>query len=316
MKIQQMFFLTLVFGVLIFSAVKVFAIGQISTPIVVKDALRGQIIKETLHITNSKSVPLIFELKATGDIVDWAAFYKDEELKTPISELEVSPFFYNEAYVVLTVPADAPNGDYEGTIDVITNASRNEQSSQAASVNFSVSREVAIAVSGKEVVDLEAMIIPAEYIASADHPIKIRVIYQNHGNVAVRPDVHLKIDSEEKTIFNAIFPYPDSEDAVKAGERKELPLIEWQAAGQPEGKYRALAKVMLDKDVIKEERFQFDIISSGAAAAVLGANTEGEEENAQTMVWYVLGGIVAVAVVLAMIVISNKRKNKNQIINN
>lgn len=323
--IKKIAFLTL-FAALIIADSTVLAIGQMSEPIVVNDALKGQEIKDTISVTNSEDRVLEVKIQAEGQIVDWTTFYaiEDKELANPITELTLPARGSAKAIVLLRVPDDAPNGTYKGVIAAISKLTEKTQSSAndgTANVLQKIDREVTITVSGKEIVKLEAAVLPLTYGIPAGQKLQVKAIYDNQGNVAVKPDLQLKITNADATsvLHNAIYPYPDNESAVKALERREFPnMIEWQTTGQPEGKYQAFVKVMLDGDVIKEENFQFDIISAQAAAAVMGANTSnpafGDEKNQMPM-WYILAGIAGAAVVLATIALFGKRK-KNQVVDN
>ncbi|MDP3882700.1 MAG: hypothetical protein Q8Q48_01455 [Candidatus Staskawiczbacteria bacterium] len=84
-------------------------------------------------------------------------------------------------------------------------------------------------------------------------------MYDNQGNIAVKPDIQLTIKKGENTVFNAIFPYSESQEAVRAYSIKEVSPIEWQTAGQGNGKYTAELKVTLNGEVVAEDDFRFSI---------------------------------------------------------
>ncbi len=313
------------FAVSISVASAVFAIGQMTEPIIINDVLKGQEIKDTISVTNSEDRVVEVKIQAEGQIAGWTTFYAidDKDLTHPITDLTLPARGPAKATVVFRVPDDAPNGTYKGVVAAISKLAEETQSnanSGAANVLQKIDREVTITVSGKEILKLEAAALPMKYGVPSGQPLQIKAIYDNQGNVAVKPDLQLKIANIDNTttLHNAIYPYPDGEDAVKALERREFSnMVEWQTTGQPEGKYQAYVKVVLNGNLIKEENFQFDIISAEAAAAVLGTNTSnGDSEAAQMMMWYIFGGIVALAVLVVLVKVFKKGKlASNQSIN-
>lgn len=251
----------------------ILAIGQMTEPIVLENALRGQEVRDTISVTNSENKEISVKLTAEGQISGWAVFYatEDEGLANPIDELVLPVRGSAQAIVILKIPTDIPNGDYVGSIGATSKPTEKTQSSlNDASVTISqkISRPVTIKVTDTEIVKLEPMVFPMEYSVAVGQPLKIKAVYDNQGNVSVKPDIQFKITNADATtvLHNAIYPYPDNEGAVKSLEIKQLPeIIEWQTAGQAVGRYQAYAKIMLDDTVIKEENFQFDILPAGLA---------------------------------------------------
>lgn len=299
----------------------VFGIGQMSEPIVISNGLRGQEIKETVSVSNSENKKVNIQLNVEGQIDNWATFYEidDKQLSNPITELTLPELNSAQATVLFKIPADTPNGTYTGVINAISMPVESNKSSinnSLVTVAQKIGRDVTIEITDNEIFKMEASVFPLQYEVPVGRSLDIKAIYNNQGNVAIKPEIQLKISNIDTGVIshNAIYPYPENEKPIRAFEARQFPnIIEWQTTGQPEGKYQAYVKVMLNGDLIKEENFQFDIIP--AEAAVLGASDVGDgTENSdgdQAVIWYVLGGIVAVAVVMAMVVILKKNKNQN-----
>lgn len=289
-------------------------------PIVIDDAVRGQEIKDYISVTNSDYSEVVVELSAEGQIADWITFYstEDKNLVTPITEITVPSQNQKRAFVKFNLPDDLANDTYTGLIVVSTKSADMTQSNKKASVSLaqSIDREVTIKVTGEEIVKLDAVVFADKNKIAIGEPLNIKAIYNNQGNVAVKPDLQLKITeiNSSKIVNNAIYPFPETEKSVRALEERTLDnIIQWQTAGQILGRYQAEVKVLLGQEVIKEEKFQFDIISA-EAAAVLGANISVDDSNNandQTIMWYVLGLIIAVVIVLAAIKIFGKNRSIN-----
>ncbi len=268
-----------------------FAIGQMTKPIVLKDVLRGQTVESTLILYNSEEKEVVYQLIAEGGIKNWTAFYLPTDLENPISEIKILAKSNIKAVAKFTVPKDTPNGEYTGEVAIVTLPEKKQNEGISASVGLKVGREVLITVTDKEIIKFETTIIPLKYGVGKGELFKIKVIYDNQGNVTIKPDLHLKIIQIRtgNVVHNAIYPYPEGEELVRPLERKIFEnLIEWQTAGQENGKYRAEIKVLLDGKTYKEESFRFtigvDIEKLLAAVAFLGGGN-------LTLGWFIIGAI-------------------------
>lgn len=306
-KYSAVIFLILVFGLIgqILGAPSAGAIGQITEPIVIKSAMRGQSATAILTILNSEDKEIKVDLKAEGQITGWATFYdiNDKNMVNPISQLSLPIKAYQDAMVKFEIPKDAPNGVYTGVIGVASIPEKNASTTESSSsVSQRIDREVSITVSDKEIIALNVSVIPASYDLTEKESLKIRIIYDNQSNVAIKPDAQLKISRDGQPIYNAIFPYPENEIAVKPQEIKELPApIEWSAANQPVGKYRAEIKILVNGQTVKEEGFGFSIgvfnpasdqVSNKIFAAVAAIGWGN-----LTLGWFIIGGLLLLAVV-------------------
>lgn len=238
------------------------AIGMMTQPILVKNILRGQDTVTKITLLNSEDKKVTYGLKAEGQIATWATFYKidDVKLENPIKEIMIPVKGFADVRVKFSVPKDMPNGKYTGQVLAFLTGS-GEIKNEEASVNVSqqVGREVTIFVTDKETFQFKATFIPVTYDVQPGKPLKIRVLYDNQGNVAVRPDLQLKITKEGKTIYNVIFPYPEGEESARALGIKEIPAIEWQTTGQESGNYKAEFTVFLNDKEIQKESVSFSI---------------------------------------------------------
>lgn len=286
------------------------AIGMITEPIVVKDILRGQETLVTLSLFNSENKEVAYGLKVQGQIANWATFYKidDKEFKNPITEFKMPVKDYADVKVKFSVPKDAPNGTYTGEILAFL-ASSGEIKSQETSTSVSqqVSREVTITVTDKEIIQLKTAFIPPAYGVQRGKALKIRVLYDNQGNVALKPDLQLKIIKDGNTLYNAIFPYPEGQEAVGGYATKEIPPVEWQTTGQQNGNYKAEFTVFLNGKEMQKETVSFSIGSyeNGFLAAISfvgGGNA--------------IFGWLALATVLVVLALALSKANKTDYLKN
>lgn len=283
------------------------AIGQMTEPIVINDALRGQEIPQRVTLINSENQVVTFKVVGTGQIKDWVSFYEESDLSKALSEVQVSANYYHNVKAVFRIPNDTPNGTYTGMIDAII-APNQDANSQSTSVNMKVSRAVTINVSDKEIVALDAFIVPVDNTVLAGKPAQIKVTYDNRGNVSLKPSLQLKVyGANNAVVFNAIFPYPDNIDAVKSLERKELPLIEWPTAGQDAGEYLTEVLVLIDGKEVKMEPITFRVTDSQLPGSMGGAMANLGSIPVQWLI-VVVGLIVTVAALLFMLLIKKTKK--------
>ncbi len=284
----------------------VFAIGQMTKPIVLENVLRGQTVQETLILYGGER-EMTYGLMAEGEIKNWARFYLPDDLENPITEIKIPANVHLNAIVQFQVPKDTPNGKYTGSVVIFSQPEKEEKEGIMASVGLMVEREVSITVTDQEILKFETAIIPLKYGLGRGEPLKIKAIYDNQGNVAIKPDLQLKITQIRtgNVIHNAIYPYPENENPIRPFERREFPnLIEWPTAGQENGKYKADIKVLLNGKVMEEESFIFDIVVDILALLFSAVLPAVSKLGGGSLIfgWFVLGGILlAIAGILTLI---------------
>jgi len=279
----------------------VLAIGQMTQPIIKENVLRGQEVTDILILSNPDSKDEACRLAGEGVIADWASFYKidDQNLENPITEVLIPAESGLRVFVKFSVPQDAPNGEYTGEVVLYNIPGQGEEvvdDNVSVKITQRIGREVMIGVTDQEIVEFRTSIIPLKYGLAQNEPLKIKAIYDNKGNVSIKPEVQLKVTQFDtgKIVHNAIYPYPENEDAVRVFSSKIFEtLIEWQTTGQEKGAYKAEIDVLLNNKVYQQEDFSFSI---GAASSVLGASAINFK-----VIWPVAIAVVLLAVVLLLI---------------
>jgi len=244
--------------------INVLAIGQVTEPIVITNALRGQDITDTLTLLGSENKEVTYGLRADGQIAGWATFYKidDKELTQPITEIKIPASAYLDATVKFSIPKDAPNGEYKGEVVVSytpTVASTSDQKS--STVSQEIGRDVSITVSDKEMVKLDASVIPEKYNYTKDELLNIRIIYDNQSNISLTPQAQIKIKNKEQTVYSVIYPYPDSEPAVKTLTQHEIPTIKIPLTNLTDGDYIVGISFLHNNQSVLEKKFSFTVSS-------------------------------------------------------
>jgi uncharacterized membrane protein len=301
-------------------AANVFAIGMITEPIVIENILRGGEISKTVTVFNPEGSEVVYTLGTEGGIKGWAEFFEIGKLDTPVTKVNVPAKTYYDVIAKIKVPDGTPNGEYTGEIFVkLEPKEQPNEGENTVSVAQMISREVRIKVTDQEVIKLDTTLIPETYDVKQGQSLKIKIIYENLGNISLKPNLQLKITStsDEKAVFNAIFPYPETEDAVKPGETKTMPIFEWQTTGQPKGRYGVEVTTLIGSEVSEKNDFHFNI-----GDVSLGGELGSKEDSSLTknkflaavsligggnliLGWIVIGGLL---LLLTFVLILIKRK--------
>ncbi len=252
------------------------ALGQMSEPIDIKDAMRGQQINQEIIVINNEDKKIAVEFTASGQIEGWVKFYKPGDLKNQVSTTSAEVGKNLNMIAVFSIPNDIPNGEYTGYVSVSNLPDLYVDKNQSgASLTQKIDRQVTIKISDTENVKLEVSVIPETYDIGLNQPLKVRVIYDNQSNISLTPSVSFKIktaDEEGKTVYNVIYPYPEGVAAVNSRGYFEIPALEIPTTGIAKGKYLAqLQFIRGDKSLI-DKQFSFSVgAPSSAFASKIGA---------------------------------------------
>lgn len=250
------------------------ALGQMSQPIKIDNALRGAQINQEITAVNTENKKITVEFTAGGQIKDWTKFYKTNNLKNSVTTTTIEAQANLSMIAIFSVPTDAPNGEYTGVVSVTNVPDKTAAPDQSsASLSQKIDRKVTIKVSDQEIVSLEVSVIPKAYEIKAGDPLSVRIIYDNRSNVSLKPSINFKIKADEKTVYNVIYPYPESELAVNPQAIQEIPALEIPTMNLGEGKYLAQLEFMRGDKVILEKQFGFTIGKTNAGAS--GSSSKG-----------------------------------------
>jgi uncharacterized membrane protein len=237
-----------------------FGIGQTTDPIIISDALRGQTFQKEVIVINTEKEPATVEIVADGDIADWTKFFRKTDLSAPIASIDLDQGERINLFAEITIPNDVKNGKYSGFISAIKKPKSQENSSDSSSsVNQKIDRVVEIEVKDEENISIRVSVIPESYDIDEKASLKVRFIYDNIGNVAVKPDINFKIKKDDKSIFNIAYPYPENLESVKPKAIFEIPEIEVPTVTLEKGDYAAEIDFAVDGDIVSSEQFRFSI---------------------------------------------------------
>jgi len=307
---KKFIFFVLFFGLISALTVpaEVGAIGQITEPIVIENALRGQEVVSKLTLLNSESTTSLIGIMAEGEIAEWATFYakEDSQFENPIEQVEIQAGVYQDVMTVFRIPEDIANGEYVGEISAVYNPSEQagaEEEETSSTVAQKISRQIRITVSDDEVIDLSVSIIPEKYDYHPGDKVKIRVIYDNQSNIMLSPSVQFKVKKDDAVVYNVIYPYPDGEAPVRSMSMREVPSYEIPTDSLGQGKFLVELDFLRGDEVLTSDSFSFTIAPGGLFK---GAMISKLKDN--------FVGVIIVILVLAGLVITVSLVKKNKAI--
>ena len=250
----------LILGMAMFQPLTGFGIGQMTEPIIIKNARQGEVFEKTLYFFNTEKTEDVFQIIAENDIADWVKFYDPKNPEIPIEEISIPQNSRYDIIAKFSIPEGTPNGKYLGIVG-ITVSSKDESLGEdvLTAVSQRIDREVNITVTDKEEVSVKTSIIPNSYNLKIGEPLSIRIIYDNQSNIKIRPQVQVKLKRDGETEHNAIYPFPEELDSVNSFSMKEITPLEIQTTGLKDGKYVAEVSVIVNEKNRYEDDFSFAV---------------------------------------------------------
>lgn len=312
-KILASFALT-VLSLLLLLPSNAHAIGQITEPIDIKNALREKIYNETITVVNTESAASTIQLSAEGDIASWVRFYKNAKDTNNITDVEVPANSRIDVITKFTIPAGTPNGSYHGNVGVFKKAgdSADDTEGSKSSLSQKIDREITVEVNDTENIIFDASLIPETYDLNQGQSLKIRVIYDNRGNVEIKPQIGLKIKQKEGVFYSAVFPYPDNQPGVGPYSIFEIPELEIPTSSLQNGKYKATFTIVEGNKFSINKNFTFSLGMVKAANTAVVASS-GAYPLGVSQATIVLITALALYLILRSTIRKNfKRREKNQ----
>ncbi|MDD3190435.1 MAG: hypothetical protein PHI66_01955 [Candidatus Pacebacteria bacterium] len=291
---------------------KIQAIGQITEPINIENALRGNSYAQEITVINTENIKNTISLIAEGDIADWVKFYNNIQAEDSISEIKMESRERKIFIAKFSIPPSTPNGKYEGFISVKTTPKNNNNDTEQSSsiVSQKIDREVTIKVGGEEIIDFDLSLVPEKYDLSRGEYLKIRPIYNNYGNTDITPQIEVRLKKDGQTAYTAIFPYPENQPPVIPNSIYEIPALEIPTSNLDNGKYTAVfdtyqlsdTENMIEKDFI----FSIGMVKSNSSE-------ESGNDSQDTSFWSITRVMMGIVLLSSLIFITNPRKKNNKI---
>ena len=229
-------------------------IGVVPSEIEIHDAMRGSEYEKRITIHNTGENDSGFSIAAEGECGDWMQFYRMEDRNTEVTNITIPGKNNAKILVKITIPDDATSGEHTSKIGV-QNIPIEGMAGSTMIVRMPV--DVMIEVTGTQILTGAVKSITA-IDTEVNHPLTIKVEFQNTGNVVAKPVVNVDISRDGTPVDG--FTY--SEMAV-APTKKEIIPVEWDTTERNSGDYVAKVSVMLGEKVLETKDLQFKLLPAG-----------------------------------------------------
>lgn len=238
------------------------AVGLSASPthITIVKGIRGQEYDSLVTIQNPNDYEETYLLSVSGEMADWASFYPLENKSQRITQILVPAKSPGRVVTVFKIPEDTPNGDYSSTV-YIQGIPTEVTGGNTTALTIRIPIEVLLEVTGTQIISGKVISISIGD-TEINRLARIKIDFQNMGNVVVDPTIQVLISKNGTEIDNLV----DDNTVVKPGNIETLEL-EWDTSGQTIGDYAANVKVILDGNTIEEKDVSFKILERGSLTA-------------------------------------------------
>jgi len=244
--------------------------GIISSPVIataiavtpsnleISDALRGGEYERKITVYNPDSEQTDYTLAASGDAGEWISFYKQDDSDSMVNRVTIPGNENVRLLVKFTIPQDAANGEHNAVISVTSVPVEEAPGVSGHAVSLAAPVSVTIFVTGNQILSGVVTSINADDV-EVNYPLRIKVHFQNTGNVVAIPQTTVEITTQDGIAINQ---YISDDFSVKPQKHETIP-IEWDTTGRDPGDYIADVSVALGDTIIKQEKLSFSILPLG-----------------------------------------------------
>jgi hypothetical protein len=222
----------------------------------IDDALRGTTYEEYITVFNTdNSSTNTYGLAAYEDISGWVSYYLPESPDTTITSIDIPARGTQRVLVKIAIPADIPNGAYNGMLSISAMATASGEGSVGVGLEAPV--VVTIQVTGTQNISGKVNDILA-YDVEVGYPLRLIVMFENTGNVAADPLIEATIDYKGTKVAN----FSSNGTKIAAGTTGNIEA-EWDTTGNAPAEYTAEVTVSLDGKVLMQKDVPFNILPLG-----------------------------------------------------
>lgn len=222
------------------------------------DAAKGQEYQKLMRVTSGSNEEHTYTLTSEDVPDSWIKFYNVDKT-TQLTEVTIPSNKYVEFMTVITIPADTANGVYNAKIKTKTVTEEMQESGSAVAVEYT--SVVTITISGQEDLEGEVRSITISN-AESGQPLRIKVDFQNNGNVKARPTIKAEIKKDNQLVDNIEFS-----DVIVDSKLSKIIDVEWDTAGRGVGDFKATVEVYLGTELLDKKFIDFKILERGTLSS-------------------------------------------------
>lgn len=162
------------------------------------DVLKGGYAEDFLYVSTDApfDVPLSYEL--LGDIKDWITI--DPDINSNTTTFFISNSNYQSLRVIITPPADIPQGTYTGTLRLITGTLNTPDAKYGSQLQAAFMIRITVTITGTEFLSCNGggVIIRDTEVGS---PLEYSMAVSNNGNIRITPSAIIDIWNQDQTVL-------------------------------------------------------------------------------------------------------------------
>ena len=217
--------------------------------------LKGTECDRVLTVFNTDAYEDTFSLMVTGDMEGWISLYHTEDPATPIDRITIPAKDKGLVLIRFAIPDDTASGEY--TSKIYVQSIPPEAGGGQAAVMIRMPVDIRINVTGSQILTGVVKSITTTD-TEVNLPLKIRVEFQNTGNVVAKPEIAVNITRDGTVIDSFI----SSETGVSPN-RKEIIPAQWNTTDMKSGDYVANVSVLLNGTALAVKDLPFKILPMG-----------------------------------------------------
>ena len=263
MKAIKIAVLCIAFIILCPIAIAGVGLGISPASITISDAFKGGTYERTITVFNSGDETGTFGLSVEGECADWISFYNETNPDILITEITIPGKDKAKVLVKFDIPKDIANADYTSTIYAqSTPGEMAPTEGAAAQAVIHIPSKVLIQVTGTQILKGTVKSITTMDI-EIDYPLKIKVEFQNEGNVIAKPRIEVAVTKAGGG--ELVDSFVHAETGIKPDSEGTITVL-WNTTGRDTGDYVANVTVSLGKEqeLLASKDLPFKILPFGS----------------------------------------------------
>ena len=234
------------------------AIGIYPTSLKFPYTLRGREYFGSVGLINGGPAERTYKFEMAGDAAPWLSLVSEADRTQVLNDVSVPPASTKRVILRAVVPPSVANGDYGGSIQVVTVAGGGTSEGSGVGVSIGAEIQVSLAVTGTEKIE-GAFIEAASQDVESGFPLRVYAALNNTGNVQMNPTIDVDILDAAGNLLDHL---SSSDEVIYPSEQKRI-ISEWDTTGRAIGERTARVAVKFGALDLGTKEVRFKIVPAG-----------------------------------------------------
>ncbi len=219
-----------------------------------ENLLKSGYAEAEIYANNPEDVPVDVELSAGGQVATWLSFYP--------ASLRLGPHETGKAIAIIRPPWDAANGQYNGTIMLVSRPDheRTHDVQYGMNIETAIVLWVSAEIIGEQIIDYSVSDVSVKSI-EVGSATPLTFSGRNNGNVRVIPMITAEIYDANRSVL-VLSKHLTAESVMPTAKKTETIYISTEDF--PEGQYWANISFLIFDMIVDTKMITFDILEEGA----------------------------------------------------